>query len=117
MPDRWKEAMLDGAFERAWSISDAVLQERAKRSCTHLPYHERWLWDGTPLGDRHLLVRCYHGLGDTLQFGRFVPHVAAIARSVIVETQPALLPLLRSVCNAATMYSSGALNHGAAPFP
>ncbi|HEY3909360.1 MAG TPA: glycosyltransferase family 9 protein [Stellaceae bacterium] len=98
MPDEWVGAMLDGAFERAWEISDRVLRERQGRSCADLPHHLRWVWDGTPLVGRRVLVRCYHGLGDTLQFIRFVPQVAAVARAVIVEAQPALLPLLRSVC-------------------
>ena len=50
------------------------------------------------------LVRCYHGLGDTLQFIRFVPRLAAVARSVVIEAQAALLPLLRSVPGAAAFY-------------
>ena len=104
MPDPWTEAMLDGEFERAWRISDRVIRRRRGRSCADLPHHLRWVWDSTPLAGRHVLVRCYHGLGDTLQFIRFVPRVAAIARSVIVEAQPELLPLLRSVCGTAELH-------------
>ncbi len=101
MQDQWIAAMLDGAFERAWAISDRVLRERRGQSCADLPHHLRWVWDGTPLAGRRVLVRCYHGLGDTLQFIRFVPQLAAIARAVSVEAQPVLLPLLRSACPAA----------------
>jgi hypothetical protein len=97
MPDGWMSAMLDGDFERAWRISDAVLDLRRGRSCAHLPYHLRWLWDGTPLAGRRVLLRCYHGLGDTLQFIRFMPRVANCARSVAVMAQPELLELLRSI--------------------
>jgi Glycosyltransferase family 9 (heptosyltransferase) len=104
MPDGWNEAMLDGAFERAWVISDRVMRERVGCSCADLPHHLRWVWDGAPLADRTVLVRCYHGLGDTLQFMRFVPRVAAVARAVIVEAQEPLLPLLRSVCGPAALY-------------
>jgi hypothetical protein len=42
-----------------------------------------------------VLVRCYHGLGDTLQFARYLPCLRELARSVTVWAQPALLPLLR----------------------
>jgi hypothetical protein len=104
MSDGWNEAMLGGAFECAWAISDRVLRERQGRSCIDLPYHQRWVWDGAALAGRTVLVRCYHGLGDTLQFIRFVPQVAAVARAVIVEAQGALLPLLRSVCGATALY-------------
>lgn len=97
MPDEWTEAMLDGAFERAWAISDRVLRERQAQSCAGLPRHLHWVWDGAPLAGRRVLVRCYHGLGDTLQFVRFVPRLTALASAVIVEAQPSLLPLLSSV--------------------
>jgi hypothetical protein len=39
-------------------------------------------------------VRCYHGLGDTIQFIRFAAPLRKIAREVVVWGQPALLPLL-----------------------
>jgi hypothetical protein len=94
---RWMCAMLLGAFEQAWRISDEVLRQRAGTSCAHLPHHLRRVWDGAPLAGRSVLVRCYHGLGDTLQFIRYVPLLGRMARRVTVEAQPALLPLLASV--------------------
>ncbi len=100
--------MLDGDFERAWTISDAVMRQRAGQSCADLPYHLRWVWDGAAFCGRNVLVRCYHGLGDTLQFIRFVPKLAAMARSVMVEAQPALLPLLSSVRGISALYPLGA---------
>jgi len=102
--DPWREAMLDGDFARAWQISDAVLRQRRGLSCAGLPRHLQWVWDGTPLTGRRVLVRCYHGLGDTIQFIRFVPRIAAAAQSVIVEAQPALLPLLRRMPGIAALY-------------
>jgi hypothetical protein len=47
-----------------------------------------------------VLVRCYHGLGDTLQFVRFVPRLAGEASSVVLWTQPALIELLEGLCPA-----------------
>jgi hypothetical protein len=41
-----------------------------------------------------VLIRCEHGLGDTLQFIRFVPSIARIAREVHLLVQPQLLALL-----------------------
>jgi hypothetical protein len=93
---RWMCAMLLGKFEEAWRISDAVLRRRAGMSCAHLPHHLRWVWDGTPLAGRAVLVRCYHGLGDTVQFIRHARPLRQLARRVVVEAQPALLPLLAS---------------------
>jgi hypothetical protein len=60
------------------------------------PRHQQQIWDGTPLHGR-VLIRCYHGLGDTLQFIRYAPLVRARSAEVVVWAQPALLPLLGTV--------------------
>ncbi len=51
-------------------------------------------WDGSPLADQVLLVHAEQGLGDTLQFIRYLPLVRARAQHVWVEVQAALMPLL-----------------------
>ena len=83
-----------GDFWAAWAISDQVLATRdlATRDDPRRPYHERWVWDGRPLRGA-VVVRCYHGLGDTLQFWRYLPALQRQA-SVVVEVQPELIPLL-----------------------
>ncbi|HEX2079968.1 MAG TPA: glycosyltransferase family 9 protein [Longimicrobium sp.] len=92
----WMRHMRAGEWEAAWRVSDRVLASRAGEPCWHLPRHEQWVWDGTPLDGKRVLVRCYHGLGDTLQFIRYAPLVKRIAAEVAVWAQPALLPLLRT---------------------
>jgi hypothetical protein len=62
-----------------------------------LPRHLQTIWDGRPLAAKHVLVRCYHGLGDTIQFIRFIKPLRRIAREVSVWVQPALLPLVGRV--------------------
>ncbi len=91
--------MRAGAFEEAWAVSDAVLAARdpATRDDPALPYHLRWVWDGQPLDGRRVLVRCYHGLGDTLQFCRYLPTLRARAAGLTLEAQPELVPLLRTL--------------------
>ncbi|WP_027367790.1 glycosyltransferase family 9 protein [Desulfocurvibacter africanus] len=95
-PGLWLWHMRRGDFDAAWTMSDVVLEARRGTACQHLPRHEQWVWDGTPLAGRRVLVRCYHGLGDTLQFIRYAPLVKAVAREVIVWAQPKLIPLLRT---------------------
>ncbi|MBD2038955.1 tetratricopeptide repeat protein [Leptolyngbya sp. FACHB-321] len=65
------------------------------------------LWDGSPLQGKTILLHAEQGLGDTIQFIRYVSLVrqAAFGDSggqnhggrVIVECQPSLLPLLETV--------------------
>jgi hypothetical protein len=93
----WLRHMRRGAWADAWAVSDAVLRARGGTTSVHLQRHEQWIWDGTPLDGRRVLVRCYHGLGDTLQFARFVPPLRAVAAEVTLWAQPALLPLLATM--------------------
>ncbi len=95
----WVAAQARGDFAEGWRISDTVLAARdpAGRDDPRLPYHRRWVWDGTAPDGRDVLVRCYHGLGDTLQFARFLPALAARAAGVRVEVQAELLPVLRQL--------------------
>jgi hypothetical protein len=95
--DGWMLLMRNGEFAKAWHISDAALAARAGKPCWHLPRHLQHIWDGTPLSGKRVLVRCYHGLGDTIQFIRYAPLVKATASRLIVWAQPALLPLLETV--------------------
>lgn len=92
----WSQHMRRGDFESAWIVSDAILDSRRGLTGRRLPRHEQWVWDGTPLAGKRVLVRCYHGLGDTLQFIRYAPMLKTVAREVIVWVQPKLIPLLRT---------------------
>ncbi len=95
----WVGAMRAGDHAAAFRINDLVLAGRdpAQRDDPSLPYHLRWVWDGTPFYGRQVLIRCYHGLGDTLQFARYLPLLRPFVASLTVEVQPALLSLLASI--------------------
>ena len=96
MGAQWIAAMRAGNWESAWQLSDQVLaaRDRATQDDPTLPYHLRWVWDGTPPDGRPALVRCYHGLGDTLQFARYLPKLRERAARVTLEVQPELAGLL-----------------------
>ena len=98
--DAWLWHMRRGDFARAWQVSEAVLQARRAAQVLHLPRHEQAIWSGQPLDGRRVLVRCYHGLGDTIQFARYLPLVRARAAHVTLWAQPSLIPLLRTIDEA-----------------
>jgi len=87
--------MRRGDLAAAWKISDALLATRKDQ--TNLPRWFQSVWDGRSVVGKRVLVRCYHGLGDTIQFIRYARLLKAIAAEVIVWVQPSLIPLLRSV--------------------
>lgn len=91
----WLMAMRRGDWEAAWRATDRLeLPRRARQrqpGFERRPEHLRW--DGTPAIDRTVIVRCEHGLGDTLQFMRFLPLLRASQLFFLV--QPPLVDLLR----------------------
>src|SRR5215218_6426376 len=93
---KWLARMRAGRFAAAWRVSDEAQRVRAEIDCSGWPRHEQFIWRGEPLAGRRVLVRCYHGLGDTIQFVRFIRPLRALARHVVVWAQPALLELVAS---------------------
>ena len=61
-------------------------------------------------------MRCYHGLGDTIQFARYLPLLAERAALVRVEAQPELIPLLRSLPGNVDLVPLGDQEHPPARF-
>lgn len=84
---RWICHMLLGNFEQAWNESNAI-ESRGK------PDLHRF-WDGQSFKGRKVLIRCLHGLGDTIQFIRYAPLIRQQARALTIEAQPALKRLIQ----------------------
>jgi hypothetical protein len=104
--DPWTAAMLRGDFARAWKICDDVLAERVRNNtqCWHWPRHEQFLWRGESLNNKRVLVHCYHGLGDTLQFARLLTPLSKIAAEVAVWVQPPLLDAVAGIEGVRTVH-------------
>jgi len=64
-------------------------------------------WKGEPLGGERILLYAEQGLGDTMQFVRYVPLVAARGGQVVLEVQPALRRLLSGTEGASQVISRG----------
>jgi tetratricopeptide (TPR) repeat protein len=83
--------LLDGQLDEGWREYEWRWKQAKKK--LHLRDYSQPLWNGEDIGDRVLLLHAEQGLGDTLQFCRFVPAIAA-GRRVVVEVQRPLMPLL-----------------------
>lgn len=64
-------------------------------------------WAGESLAGKTLLLHPEQGLGDVVQFARFVPRLIAQGARVIVETPPALATLLGSLAGNPTIIRTG----------
>lgn len=94
--DVWTGHMKQGNFVEAWEFSDKVLHSGKNRDYRNTPRHFQCIWNGNSLQGKRVLVRCYHGLGDTIQFIRYAPLLKKIASEVILWAQPRLIPLLET---------------------
>ena len=93
----WMRLMRRGDWDAAWRIGDEGLAARGGARDWTLARHRQPVWNGEPVDGRRVLVRCYHGLGDTLQFIRFIPALMRRAREVTVWAQARLIPLLATM--------------------
>jgi tetratricopeptide (TPR) repeat protein len=64
-------------------------------------------WDGSPLGGRKILLHFEQGFGDTIQFLRYVPLVAARGARVSLCVQQPLVNLATSIDGVAEVVSAG----------
>lgn len=64
-------------------------------------------WRGEPAAGRRLFVHAEQGLGDTIQFARYVPVLAAAGWRVALEVQPRLRDLFEGFAGAETVIASG----------
>jgi hypothetical protein len=96
---RWLCSMMLGRFEEAWRETDRSERKRLARNelQDQLPFHLRRVWNGQALDRKRVLVRCYHGLGDTLQFIRYAELLKPRAHEVIVQCEPRLMDVLEQV--------------------
>lgn len=97
----WAACMRANEFSRAWAIADRDMTRlgRAEADKHEGPRHQQRIWRGEPFDGRRVLVRCYHGLGDTIQFARFLPVLARRSCELTVWCQAELLPLLAGLAN------------------
>ncbi len=87
--------LLAGSFAEGWREYEQrweVRQFAGKREPFVQPQ-----WRGEPIFDATIYVYAEQGLGDTLQFARYVPLVAELGAKVVFEVQPLLYTLLKNI--------------------
>jgi len=92
-PAGWRD------YEARWRAGSAKLTRRA---------FTQPLWLGKEsLGGKTILLHAEQGLGDTLQFCRYVSLVAAQGATVILEVQPPLRDLLSNLSGVSRIVTQG----------
>lgn len=86
--------LLKGDFERGWE----EYEWRWHRADKQPRFTDKPLWDGKKsLKGKTVLLQCEQGLGDSIQFVRYVPMLVEKGATVLLETQPGLMRLFQCV--------------------
>lgn len=101
--DRTYARLLAGDFERGFAGYEVRwgLGEAAPRG------FEQPMWDGAALDGRTILLYTEQGYGDTIQFARFVPMVAARGGRVVLECKAEMRALLQNLPGVAEIALKG----------
>jgi Tfp pilus assembly protein PilF len=95
--------LLQGRFAEGWE----GFEWRLKTSRARRDFFTANQWDGRPIPGKTILLHAEQGLGDTLQFCRYVPLVAARGGEVVLAVQPPLAVLLAQLPGAARTFAVG----------
>ncbi|MBA4369732.1 MAG: hypothetical protein C0403_19065, partial [Desulfobacterium sp.] len=85
--------LLEGDFKNGWSEYEWRYQRQDWKG-VYPEYPCIPFWDGSCFSGKRLLVRNEQGMGDTLQFIRYLPMVKKRGGTVVFEAKEPLLPLL-----------------------
>lgn len=97
--------LLRGDFEQGWKEYEWRWKTSEFVAGKHLPSGPAWTGQQSLQGKR-ILLYAEQGYGDTLQFSRYASLVASAGAEVILEAQPALVSILRSL-NGVHVIASG----------
>ncbi len=85
-----------GDYMRGWKEYDWRFRRKsARRVYPHRLQGRRW--NGSSYSGKRLFVHCEQGMGDVIQFCRFLPQVKALGGTLIVEVHAPLIPLMRMI--------------------
>jgi len=75
--------LLLGNFEKGWEEYEWRL--KLKSNIEHTRSFTQPQWDGRPLDGKTILIHAEQGLGDTIQFIRYIPMLAKAGGDIVVE--------------------------------
>jgi tetratricopeptide (TPR) repeat protein len=101
-------ALFRGEFERGWRGYEWRWKNASRLGIGELRQFTQPLWLGVePVAGKRVLLHSEAGLGDTIQFCRYAPALAAMGATVYLEVQPHLLGLLSSLAGVSQLMASG----------
>lgn len=103
---RWNLSLLDlleGDYAAGWPLYEV----RQQRSTPNLRKFPKPQWKGEPLQGARILLHAEQGLGDTLQFLRYVPMVVDSGGHVLLDVPEEILRLAAEIPGVAAVIATG----------
>jgi len=97
--------LLKGELQAGWENHEVGLDSRALNE--RIRFDRPLLEPGESLDGRVVLVHAEQGLGDTIQFARYLPLLAAKGAVVYLEVQPTLKPLMGDLPGVEAVFARG----------
>jgi len=105
----WNRALLHlltGNYEQGWQ--EYEWRWRKRRFTSPRRQFDVPQWTGQSISGRRILIYAEQGFGDTIQFCRYLPQVAAQGAEVLFECHPPLVSLMRSLSGGMRVVPFGA---------
>ncbi|TRZ68970.1 MAG: tetratricopeptide repeat protein [Comamonadaceae bacterium] len=95
-----------GRFSEGWVLHESRWAKPSFQPIVrHFPQH---IWDGSfPINGKTVLLHAEQGLGDTLQFVRYVELVKALGARIVLEAQAPLIPLFDGLFGVGALVKQG----------
>jgi tetratricopeptide (TPR) repeat protein len=89
--------LLDGRYEEGWRWYECRWHDtdRLRRPAFFRPERE-WAGPAQPIAGGSIAVYAEQGLGDVIQFARYIPRLQALGAKVVCIVQPELVPLVEA---------------------
>jgi tetratricopeptide (TPR) repeat protein len=87
--------LLLGSFAEGWR--DYEWRATGSHRCVGYPPLPAPIWSGQALAGKRIIVLSEQGLGDTIQFARYLPLLRTIARDLFFYTRPSMVQLFGSL--------------------
>ena len=94
--NRAQALLLSGRYQEGWQEYEWRTQVPDQAPCFNWFNSER-RWQGQPFPGQTLVVYHEQGLGDDLQFCRYLPYVKALGGKVVFSTKATLLPVMSTL--------------------
>ena len=100
--------LLGGQFAQGWQEYEWRWKNENLTSYKEKRNFPQPLWLGAePLKDKTILLHAEQGLGDTIQFCRYIPLVAQLGAKIILEVQRPLVKLLKNLEGVSQIITRG----------